>query len=308
LDARSKAKTPEGIMHTFEVVRDVFSKLTPYKSVAGSEGLLVATLISADHGAVHVELSVCELQPGGYVAGHYHPFEESFHILDGQAQIGIDGTTYDLVKDDFGFVPFATAHAWRNLSSEPVRWYRIRSPQPRRMGGSDGTYPAPGYQFSGTPRQVAETDPTCRYVGHFDVSEMGDPGSLSMPGYHGANVNDVSCRMMIDDVLGAIHHTNFMIQFAPRVEEGQSGSGHYHGFEEAYLLVAGQGEATMEGQTFQVQAGDLVWGSTGAMHAWVNRGSEPLRFIEMQAPRPAFSNMCIFEQPWNDLEHHHVEG
>ena len=294
-------------MHTFKVVRDAFSHLAPCESVAGAQGLSMATLVDGDDGSTHVEISVCELAPGGHVAGHLHPFEESFYIISGAARIGIGANAYDLVADDFGFVPVATGHAWSNPHDEPVRWYRIRSPQPRVIGRADGTYPVRNYEVSDDARPVDEQDPTALYVGHFSEDDLNTPGPLSMPGYHGNNVRDISARMMVDDVLGAIHHTHFMIQFAPRVEHGLSGSAHFHDFEEAYFLLRGTGEVVLEGEKYEVSAGDLVWQSSGTMHGWVNRGTEPLRFIELQAPRPPYSNAVVFENSWNAVAERTLE-
>ncbi len=289
-------------MRKFKIVRETFSKLQTFESPAGSKGFSVATLVGDEDGSTHVELAVCQLEPGGYVSGHLHPFEESFYILEGAANLGIDGLGYRLVADDFGFVPVAAPHAWSNPSSEPVRWYRIRSPQPRPIGGSNGVYPVSDYAIPESLRDVDEADPTARFTGHFSDSDLNTPGPLSMPGYHGNNVRDISSRMMVDDVLGAIHHTHFMIQFAPREEAGLSGSAHFHDFEEAYFLLRGQGQVTLEDQTFDVSAGDLVWQTSGTLHGWVNRGSGPLRFIELQAPRPPFSNAVVFEKAWRAVE------
>jgi mannose-6-phosphate isomerase-like protein (cupin superfamily) len=288
-------------VHTYKIVRDVFSGLRPVQSVAGSHGFSRAVLVDGDDGSTHVELAVCQLEPGGWVGGHVHPFEESFFILEGSAEIGIDGSGYRLVPGDFGFAPVATPHAWSNPSDAPVRWYSIRSPQPRQIGRSYGTFPVARYRIPDSLREVREEDPTVRFVGHFDDRDLGAPGSLSMPGYHGHQVRDIAVRMMVDDVLGAVHHTNFMIQFQPRRDEGLSGSSHFHDFEEAYLLVAGTGEVTLEGETHHVQAGDLVWQSSSTMHGWVNRGTVPLRFIELQAPRPPSSNAVVFESSWNEI-------
>lgn len=285
-------------MHTYKVVRDVMSGLQPHASPAGSQGLSVATLVSGEDGSSHVELAVCQLDPGGWVAGHLHPFEESFYVLEGSAEIGIGGAVHALVADDFGFVPFATPHAWRNPGDRPVRWYRVRAPQPRRLGPSDGTVPRQDHPVPQGGAPVVEEDPTVHFVGHFSDDDLNEPGSLSMPGYHGHRVRDISVRMMVDDVLGAVHHTVFMIQFAPPSGPGLSGSAHYHDFEEAYLVLRGEGEVVLEGVRFEVTAGDLVWQSSGTLHGWVNRGREPLRFIELQAPRPPFSNAVIFEDAW----------
>jgi mannose-6-phosphate isomerase-like protein (cupin superfamily) len=295
-------------LHSYRVVREAGRKFKTIDSVAGSRGLSVAALINGEDGSAHVETSVSELQPGGHVSGHLHPFEESFYILSGSGLLSIDGQRYALGPDDFGFVPVATPHAWSNPHDEPVRWYRIRSPQPRPVGVAHGTFPVPGYEVPTEGRAVSEDDPTARFVGHFADADLNAPGPLSMPGYHGHNIRDISVRMMVDDVLGAIHHTHFMVQFAPREEEGMSGSGHFHAFEEAYYLLRGSGETILEGERFNVSAGDLVWVSTGCMHAWVNRGSEPLRFIELQAPRPPFSNMLFLEGPWAELAKRTIDG
>lgn len=295
-------------MPSYRVVREADRKFSAIESAAGSKGLSVATLISDDDGSVQVEVSVSELGPGGQVSGHLHPFEESFYVLSGSVLLSIDGRRYALGQDDFGFVPVSTPHAWSNRNDEPVRWYRIRSPQPRPIGVANGTFPVPGYEVPSDGRPVSEDDPTVRFVGHFADADLNAPGPLSMPGYHGHNIRDISVRMMVDDVLGAIHHTHFMVQFAPREEEGMSGSGHFHAFEEAYFLLRGTGETILEGEHFNVAAGDLVWVSTGCMHAWVNRGSEPLRFVELQAPRPPYSNMLFLERPWSELAERTIGG
>jgi quercetin dioxygenase-like cupin family protein len=288
-------------MRTYRVVRNAYERLVPFQSPAGSEGFSVATLISGQDGSVNVEISVCELAPGGHVAGHLHPFEESFYILSGSALIGMDGARHALVTDDFGFVPVSVPHAWSNPYDEPVRWYRIRSPQPRPIGRSLGTFPVSGYAVPTDGRPVAELHPTSRFVGHVADTDLHAPGPLSMPGAHGHNIRDISVRMMVDDVLGAIHHQFFMVQFVPTQSEELSGSSHYHDFEEAYFLLRGTGEVVLEGERFTASAGDLVWESAGTMHGWTARGTEPLRFIELMAPRPPYSNMLFSEKTWREL-------
>lgn len=288
-------------MYAYRVVRDTTSQLTPVSSVAGSEGLSVGTLISRADGSMNVEISLCELAPGGYVQAHLHPFEESFYVLSGAALLAIDGASHALRSDDFGFVPVSTPHAWRNPYNVPVRWYRIRSPQPRQLGPSWGTFPVDAPEIPTEGRPVTELHPLSRYVGHFDESDLGDPGPLTMPGTHGHNIRDVSVRMMVDDVLGAIHHQFFMVQFAPSPEPGFSGAAHFHAFEEAYFVVQGEGEVQLEGERFHARVGDLVWESAGTIHAWTAGGDTPLRFIEVMAPRPPYANLMFSVQTWEEF-------
>jgi len=287
-------------MRKFKVYRDTPGGLRSVTSDAGSEGFNSATLVSLEDGSTHVEISICSLDPGGFVGGHLHPFEESFYVLSGEAIVSIDHEAHHIVNDDFGFAPVAAPHAWSNPFDESVVWYRVRSPQPRPVGGFNGTYPVRDYPTPATGRSVRELHPRSRHLGHFDLSDMTPPGPLIMPGTHGHNIRNISVRMMVDDVLGAIHHQTFMVKFEPPEGDYFSGSAHYHDFEEAYYVVSGQGETELEGERFEMEPGDLVWVASGTMHAWRARGDEPLRFIELMAPRPPYMNLLFSEATWRD--------
>lgn len=288
-------------MHEYKVCRDTYAGQRPVTSGAGSEGLSANTLISRSDGSHHVDISLCTLEPGGYIAGHLHPFEESFYVLSGSGLVSIDQSAHHLVTDDFGYVPVSAPHAWSNPFDEPVTWYQIRSPQPRQVGEHKGDYPVADYPLPTEGRPVVELDPRSRFLGHFDLADMAPPGPLMMPGTHGHNIRDISVRMMVDDVLGAIHHQFFMVKIDPPEGDYFSGSAHFHDFEEAYFVVEGRGEVELEGERFDIETGDLVWEASGTIHAWRALGGKPLRFIELMAPRPPFSNLLFSEKTWRDL-------
>ncbi len=288
-------------MGGYVVKRQAARRLEPHASVAGSAGLEQAILVDRTDGSAHVELALCRLQPGGHIGGHLHPFEESFYVLAGRALLALDHQHHELRRDDFGFAPVATPHAWSNPFDEPFTWYCVRSPQPRPIGRSRGTFPLRDFPVPEQGRPAHELHPLSRYVGHFADTDLGAPGPLTMPGAHGHDIRDVSIRMMVDDVLGSIHHQTFMVQFAPTGEDRFSGSAHFHDFEEAYFVVAGAGEVELEGERFRAQPGDLVWEAPGVMHAWRAVGDDPLRFIELMAPRPPYTNMLFSEKTWSDL-------
>lgn len=273
-------------------------------SSASYGGAREALLLSGDQGSVHMEVALSELASGDAIPGHMHPFEESFYILSGRALIAIDGQRHALVRDDFGFAPFATPHAWVNPYDEPVRWMRVRAPQPRRIAAAAGTYARRDLPLPETGRPVDEQDPRSRHVGHFSTADLGAPGPLSMPGYHGHNIRDIAIRMMVDDILGAVHHTLFMVQFAPGdPDRGLSAKEHFHPFEEIYYLLEGTARGTLDGQTVDVAAGDLVWMGTNSSHGFVNLGTGPVRWLEVQAPAPPPSDAMLFEDDWAALDH-----
>jgi mannose-6-phosphate isomerase-like protein (cupin superfamily) len=290
----------------YAVVRGPELALRPAEADRGLrlDGLQAVTLLSRDHGSVHMEIAVSELAPGGVIAGHLHPFEESFYLLSGRALLAVGGERYALRTDDFGFVPVAVAHAWHNPYDEPARWLRVRVPQPRRIGDAAGTYASRLVEIPKDGRTADEADPTVHFVGHFSDADLNAPGPLSMPGYHGHNIRDISVRMMVDDVLGAVHHTLFTVEFAPRTDPGATAQAkeHFHPFEEIYFLVAGQAQATLAGDRHDVAAGDLVWAGTNTSHGYVNTGDVPVRWLEVQAPAPPPSNAFFFDDDWRALE------
>jgi quercetin dioxygenase-like cupin family protein len=269
----------------------------------GMSGLAACTMLSAAHGSVHTEVAVSELASGGSAGGHLHPFEESFYVLEGRPLVSLGGRGYQLRPGDFGFAPVGLPHAWSNPGPEPARWLRVRAPQPRRIGGTDGTYPSDEVAPPSQGRSPDESDPTSHFAGHFSDEDLSPPGPLAMPGYHGHNVRNISIRMMVDDILGAQHHTLFMVQFAPGAIPGRlTAKEHFHPFEEVYYLLQGQARGWLDGEVNDVAAGDLIWASTNGSHGFVNTGDGPLRWLEVQAPAPPPSGAFFFEDDWKRLE------
>jgi quercetin dioxygenase-like cupin family protein len=268
---------------------------------AGATGLRAATLVGRPHGSVHLEIRLCELAPGREVPAHLHPFEESFYVLDGSAQLAIGELAYDLAQGDHGFAPIAVPHAWRNPGGDPVRWLEARAPQPRRIGRHEGTYATPGVTWPAVLGGPDETDPRHRWVGHFSEDDMAPYGPLTMPGYHGPNIRSISIRMLVDQLLGAQHHTLFMVEFAPNATAGKAAKEHFHPFEEIYFLLGGGALGTLDGAKVRVRAGDLVWTSVNSSHGFINDGDEPVRWLEVQAPTPPTANAFFFDDDWSVL-------
>ena len=251
-------------------------------------------MAGVDEGLIHSEVALVQLQGGGQVTGHYHPFEESFYILSGSVDVSIDGHAYRLTENDFGVVPMATAHAWRNPSDEPVRWFRMRSPQPRLLAGSEASYRPADLAVPDSGRDLESLTPEDRFVGRFSDDHLPAPGPLSMPGYRGGNVRNISLWMLVDDLLGALHHTMFIVEFTPGATPGN----HYHPFEEAYYFLTGSAIARLDGEETAVEAGDLVVAGTNALHGYQMTADVPTRWIEVQAPVPPPSGAFIFPQDW----------
>jgi mannose-6-phosphate isomerase-like protein (cupin superfamily) len=252
---------------------------------------------------VHLEIAVSELAPGGTIEGHIHPFEESFFLLSGSVVLALGGQPYHLRQNDFGFVPIGMPHAWRNVDDEPARWLRVRAPQPRPIGDGYAAYAVPDLVAPSEGREgVDERDPFVRFVGHFADEDMPEPGPLAMPGYNGHNIRGVSIRMMVDEILGAQHHTMFMVEFTPSTIVMPGAKEHFHPFEETFFFLKGQGRTSALGVEDDVFPGDLLFLGVNGSHGINNPGDVPVRWIEVQAPKPPSSDAFFFEDDWRGRE------
>lgn len=77
---------------------------------------------------------------------------------------------------------------------------------------------------------------------------------------------------------------------------------HDHPFEEAYFFLEGEIEAELDGQTYQLRAGDLAFAGVGSVHGFHNLGTEPVRWIETQAPQPPARHAYRWVSSWDSLQ------
>ena len=89
-----------------------------------------------------------------------------------------------------------------------------------------------------------------------------------MPGYHGANVANVQIRMMVDELLGARHHTMFIVQFTP-ASTGVSKADNEHSTRLGNPLpLSGETQSYCDGLSHRAAAGDLIFAPVGASHGF----------------------------------------
>jgi quercetin dioxygenase-like cupin family protein len=269
-----------------------------WTDVEGVPGLRECVLVGAGQGAAHLEIALCRLDAGAAVLAHLHPFEESWYVLSGSGTWTVAGLEYDVAAEDFGLSPVGISHAVR-AGDERLEWLAVRAPRPPdrwvsrtvRAGDVVG-------EPMGRPN---EKDPRHRFAGHFSDSDLAPYGRISMPGYHGPNINSISVRMLVDRLLGAQHHTLFMVEFAPNAGAGKAAREHYHPFEEIYFLLEGKARGTFDGTEVLVEAGDLIWLGVDSTHGFINEHDEPIRWLEVQSPVPPDSDAFFFPEDWKGL-------
>lgn len=267
------------------------SALRPHPIFEGhSTGYTAATLIDRSTGSVHTGLSVNQLAAGGTIDPHVHSFEEGFYILSGRAIVRIGTEHYRLGPGDYAVVKVGTPSAWR-ADGGPVRWLQMAAPQPKPPGAERDTFFLKDRSIAETAAPLDLSDLRGNLLGHFDASLIPPVAARTNVV---AGLEGVFLKWMIDEDFGARHHRMLFIEYQPGVGIGL----HDHTFEEAYFILEGEVEATMDGKVYNLKAGDVVWTGVGCVHAFRNVGAQPVRWLETFAPQPPKENVFRFMAEW----------
>ncbi len=278
-----------------------------------SSGLARQVLVGPAQGAVHTELAAGAFAPGGWLRRHVHSFEEALYVLAGELVIDIGGAVHRLVAGDFCLMTIGTWHALANGIDGETRWLSLNTPQRLPADGDrKDTF------FARAPFDPAELvaravrprfgDPAVRFVGHYDGTppqadalRVEDPARGRKPaGMDTALLaySGISVKMLVDRVFGADLLTMFTVDY----ELGGSAQQHDHPFEEAYVFLAGEVEAELDGETHVLRPGDVVFSAVGGVHGFYNVGTERVRWLETQAPQPPVRHAYRWVPTWTKFE------
>jgi len=262
---------------------------TPEAYQEHSLGFRRATYVDRAMGSVHMGTGICALDGSGKVDFHVHSFEETFYVLEGTPAVQIGEQAYLLGPGHFGMIGTGVKHAWRNPGQAPARWLEMQAPQPRPLDYGRDTF----FVYGDFPAQAAAPGTADKLIGYFDESKLPQPGAPSeMEGFN--PTTGVAIKMFVDRSFGAVHQSLFLIQYMP----GAKIDPHDHTFEESYFIVSGEVKATADGQEYRLGPGGVVWTGVGCIHSFENIGSEPVRWIETQAPLPPSQEVFRFERDW----------
>src|SRR5580704_4397561 len=273
-------------MHAVSKI-DPAAAQTPRLYQPHSTGFRRATYVDRAMGSGHMGTGICFLDAAGAIQPHLHSFEESFYILEGTVAVEIGEKTHTLGPGNFGLISTGTAHSWKNAGAGTARWLEMQAPQPRPLEYGKDTFFADTFFTSD-----AATDAPAP-IGHFDESQLPRPGGASqMEGFN--PTTGVAIKMFVDRSFGATHQSLFLIQYSP----GAKIDPHDHTFEESYFIVGGRVHAVADGKSYDLGPGDVIWTGVGCIHSFANNGTEPVRWIETQAPLPPAKEVFRFERDW----------
>jgi len=290
----------------------------PSESTPMASGLARQVLVGPAQDATHSELAIGGLAEGGWIARHVHAFEEALYLLEGELILEIDRRVHHLVAADFGVIPIGTPHTLVAAPGRSTRWLSINTP-PRRSpprGAPDTIYAgtAPdAAALTAEARRLASGDPSRRLVGHYpgtapqaEALAVADPARGRAPaGMDTALLaySGISVKMLIDRTLGADLLTMFTVDY----EVGGAAQAHSHPFEETYFFLEGEVQAELDGVSYTLRAGDVVFAGVDSIHGFWNDGPDRVRWIETQAPQPPVRHAYRWEPTWEGVARDGVE-
>ncbi|MBL8839989.1 MAG: cupin domain-containing protein [Planctomycetes bacterium] len=101
---------------------------------------------------------------------------------------------------------------------------------------------------------------------------------------HGGDGTIAFCRVAAREQLSGALNFIDLAELPPGASIGR----HQHADdeEEFYLVLSGSGRMERDGESFRVNAGDLIRNGPGGAHGLVNDGAEPLRLFVFEAKLP----------------------
>ena len=278
-----------------------------------SSGLSRSVIVGPGQGAIHTELAAGSLAAGGWIQRHVHSFEEALYVLGGELLLEIDGHIHRLQHGDYALLPVGIWHGLGNGAAEPVRWISVNTPQ--RLGpdaGRKDTFyarePFDLAALAAGAERPAFGAPTLRSVGHYDGTppqaealRLDDPAHGRRPAGMDSAVlaySGISVKMLVDRTFGADLLTMFTVDYEP----GGAAQAHDHPFEEVYVFLDGEIEGELDGTTYTLRAGDVVFAGVGCVHGFYNTGTGRVRWIETQAPQPPARHAYRWADSWRRFE------
>jgi mannose-6-phosphate isomerase-like protein (cupin superfamily) len=268
-----------------------------------ADGVRRWTIVDEAAGAVHTGFGIGEMEPGGRVDWHVHSYEESLYLIDGELVLRTAEAAVRLRSGDYALVPLGQPHALANEGSTVARFAAMSAPQPRPAHGGDTYFVPPLPELDPIPVDVR--DPRMRCFGHIDPESMlvtnqtQDRMAVSASARTALLVySGITLKMMIDTDLGAQLSTMFMVQN----DEGGGAGPHDHPFEETYLILEGEVDATFDGERYHLGPGDVGWAGVGCVHSFSNPGPGHVRWLETQAPAPPARHSYRFARDWTYLQ------
>ncbi len=249
-----------------------------------SVGVRFQGLVGGNRLARNLTTGIVTFAPGAVLPYHTHPFSESVTLLEGSAEIAVEGRTYLLQKLDNVVLRRGLPHSVRNLSrTQPARFHiAMASDQPTRILVDDS--------FAVRPMPTA----TFGVAGAERVNRF----TTSLRGSAGPNTEFID--FFNDELIPGLEMSGGYGIFYP----GGRLPAHLHDFDESICIITGQATCMVEGRSYELAGCTTAFVPRGRVHYFINNTKNTMEMLWVYAgPKPErilVDEACATEKgnPW----------
>ena len=228
--------------------------------LALAEGVRTLVLATGAMGSRGLTTALTRFQPGATLPYHKHEFSEVIVVLEGEADVTVEGRTYRVTPFDALHLPQGTAHTVRNPhQTKPALLHSSFASDVPTREAVEATFPA---------SQRIATGPDC-------------PESLVR--FATSAVYELAPQSMFRDLFAKRFGSKGVCGgygvFAP----GSSLPCHVHGYDESITIVEGTAICQVAGKEYEVGGYDTACIPTGRPHRFLNRSQKPMAMVWVYA-------------------------
>ncbi len=247
---------------------EVITGLGDGRTVELEAGVVMEALVGGFNTARGLTTGIVTMQPESLLPYHTHPCGESITVLEGEAEISIEGRTYRLDPLDNITIPRWLPHQARNPdSAKPARLHVALA------------------------MSVPERELVCR---SFDQTKM-PPDSSGTPGFE-----RVTRFATAERLHGVGPGAEFVDYFNAALMPGIEMSGgfarfdpngrlpdHIHDFDESICIIRGEADCVVEGQKYSMTGCATAMIPRERVHYFINESQEQMDMVWVYAgPMP----------------------
>ncbi|MCP4195145.1 MAG: cupin domain-containing protein [Planctomycetaceae bacterium] len=253
---------------------EVISSVGDQESVELAPGVELNVLVGEFHGAQKLMTGIVTAQPEAILPYHTHPCGESITVLEGNAEISVDGRIYHLKPLDNITIP---------------RWlpHQARNPDPSQVA----------HLHVALAMSVPERELVTRAFNsnHRPADSCGEPGfervtrfaTTKRAGGLGPGVEFID--YFNADLLPGIEMSGGFARFEPSARLPD----HLHDFDESICIIRGSAHCLVEGRQYSLANCDTAMVPRGRVHYFTNESDELMEMIWVYAgPMPERVVIC----------------
>ena len=229
-------------------------------SIEPAPGVRVRLMATGAFGTKGLTTALASFEPGAELPYHVHPFGEVIILLEGDAEVLVEGRKYRVAPYDAVILPTGTAHRVRNLANDRRALFH-----------------------SSWPADAPKRDDISAEFPIVDRERPSGSDPEKVIRLAEAPVYELAANAQFRDLfakrLGSSGICGGYGRFAP----GSSLPCHFHGYDESITIVEGRAVCQVAGKEYSVGDYDSVSVPTGRPHRFLNRSDAPMAMIWVYA-------------------------